>query len=157
METGPAGDPDCRCEAAAGKSKERQMSTELRSLPKSKVIRGFQWTGERLGYGDPEVKGDTFPMTWADDDHIYASAGDPLWGETKDGLDVERFAGGPTDYKIEKIDPMNDYRGWGGDGVKPSGMICVGSVLYLAFQNLRKLGRPAPRQATQHRPDAHKH
>jgi hypothetical protein len=124
-------------------------------LPRSEVIKAFDWTGERIGYREPDAKGDTFPMTWADDDHIYASAGDPLWGETKDGLDVERFKGGPTDYQIEKVNHMNDYRGWGGDGVKPSGMICVKGVLYLAFQNLRRLQRPAHGMASQHGSDAH--
>jgi hypothetical protein len=123
-------------------------------FPKSTFIKSFEWTGARLGYGDSEVKGDTFPMTWADDDHIYASAGDPLWGETKDGLDVEKFTGGPTDYKIEKVNPMNDYKGWGGDGVKPSGMICVNGILYLAFQNLRRLRKPAHGMASQHGSDA---
>jgi hypothetical protein len=51
------------------------------SLPKSKVIAGLEWTGDRIPYPEPEVKGDTFPLTWADDGEIYASAGDPLWGE----------------------------------------------------------------------------
>jgi hypothetical protein len=125
------------------------------SLPASNVIRKFEWTGDRIGYPEPDVKGDTYPMTWADDDQIYASAGDPLWGETKDGLDVERFKGGPTDYKIEKVNHMNDYKGWGGDGVKPSGMICVDGILYLAFQNLRKFRKPAHGMASQHGSDAH--
>jgi hypothetical protein len=124
------------------------------TLPRSRVIQGFEWTGPRIPYADPEIKGDTYPMTWADDDEIYASAGDPLWGETKDGLDVERFSGGPTDYKITKVNPMNDYTGWGGNGPKPSGMICVDGILYLAFQNMRRV-QPAPfSQLSQHGSDA---
>ena len=129
--------------------------TSIRSLPPSPVISGFEWTGPRVGYGDAAVKGDTFPMTWADDGEIYTSAGDPLWGETTSGLDVEKFVGDPPDYRIEKVNPMNDYLGWGGAGPKPTGMICVGGFLYLAFQNLRGLRRPPFSLASQHGSDAH--
>ena len=106
------------------------------NIPKSKVIKGFEWLGERVPYGEKDIKGDTFPMTWADNDAIYTSSGDPNWGETHDGLDIEMFSGGPEDYVITKVNHMNDYRGSGGNGPKPSGMICVDGVLYLAFQNL---------------------
>jgi hypothetical protein len=119
------------------------MASTITQIPASTLIKGLDWLGEQLPYPDPDVRGDTFPMTWADDGEIYASAGDPLWGETGDGLDVEKFSGGPTDYKIAKVNPMNDYRGWGGNGPKPSGMICVKGILYLAFQNL-KGNRAAP-------------
>lgn len=124
-------------------------------IPKSRVIAGWEWTGERISYPDVGVRGDTYPMTWGDDDEIYTSAGDPNWGETPDGLDVERFSGGPTDYKITKINPMNDYRGWGGNGPKPSGMICVDGVLYLAFQNLRGNQKAPYGLLSQHGSDAH--
>ena len=124
-------------------------------LLKSRVIAGFEWTGDRIGYPEPDIKGDTFPMTWADDDEIYTTAGDPLWGETTDGLDVEKFSGGPTDYKITKVNPMNDYRGWGGNGPKPSGMICVDRMLYLAFQNHRGTQKSPHSLASQHGSDAH--
>lgn len=124
------------------------------NLPPSDVIAGFVWTGPRLPYAVNEVKGDTYPMTWADDDAIYAAAGDPLWGETEDGLDVERFLGGPTDYRIEKVNSMNDYRGWGGYGPKPCGMICVDGVLYLAVQNLRGAHKPPFSLKSQHGSDA---
>ena len=120
------------------------MSLEL-NVPRSTVIAGLDWVGERLPYPDPDIKGDTFPMTWADDGEVYASAGDPLWGESTSGLDVEKFSGGPTDYKITKACHMNDYLGWGGNGPKPSGMICVDGILYLAFQNMRGLRKPPDR------------
>jgi len=123
-------------------------------IPRSAVIAGWEWTGERFPYPEPEIKGDTYPMTWADDGEIYAAAGDPLWGETRDGLDVEKFSGGPTDYKITKVNPMNDYKGWGGNGPKPSGMICVDGVLYLAFQNMLRTQRPPFSLISQHGSDA---
>jgi hypothetical protein len=131
----------------------------------SPVFDGFQWVGEQVPYpppgpGDdlkeigptnpyfdklgPGVTGDTFPMTWADDDEIYASAGDPGWGNPpkNNGLDVEKFSGMPPHYKISRVNFMEGYVGEGGGGEKPTGMISVNGVLYLAFQNL--LGKKPP-------------
>ena len=124
------------------------------SIPSSDVIQGIAWCGDRVPYPEPDIRGDTFPMTWADDGEIYASAGDPLWGESRSGLDVEKFTGGPTDYKISKVHPMNDYQGWGGDGPKPSGMICVDGILYLAFQNMLRTRKPPFSLVSQHGSDA---
>jgi hypothetical protein len=123
-------------------------------IPKSDVILGLEWLGERIGYPQKEIKGDTYPMTWAEDDGLYVSAGDPLWGESRSGLDVEKFIGEPPDYEVEKINPMNDYLGWGGDGPKPSGMICVDGILYLAFQNMLRTRRPPHSLSSQHGSDA---
>ena len=117
-------------------------------------IAGLSWLDARIPYGEDEIKGDTFPLTWADDGEIYASAGDPLWGESRSGLDVERFSGGPTSCKITKVNHMNDYLGWGGDGPKPCGMICVDGVLYLAFQNMLRMRKPAYGLLSQHGSDA---
>jgi len=36
---------------------------------------------ERIPYPEKEIKGDTYPMIWASDGHIYAGVGDPLWGK----------------------------------------------------------------------------
>jgi hypothetical protein len=125
------------------------------NIPKSTVIKGFRWTGERIGYPEPDIKGDTFPMTWGEDGDIYAAAGDPLWGETISGLDVQKFTGGPEDYIITKYNHMNDYAGWGGNGPKPTGMICVEGVLYLAFQNFRPGGVTPHSNQSQSGCDAH--
>jgi hypothetical protein len=131
----------------------------------SPVFDGFQWLAEQVPYPPPAstddlkqagptnpyfdklgpgVTGDTFPMTWADDDEIYASAGDPGWGTPpkNNGLDVEKFSGMPPQYKISRVNFMEGYVGEGGGGEKPSGMISVNGVLYLAFQNL--LGKKPP-------------
>jgi hypothetical protein len=126
-----------------------------RAIPGSDFIKGIEWIGERIGYPEGDAKGDTFPMTWADDGEIYTSSGDPLWGETTSGLDIEKFQGDPRDYRIVKVNHMNDYAGWGGDGPKPTGMICVEGILYLAFQNLLR-NRKAPfSMLSQHGSDAH--
>ena len=129
------------------------MNTEF-TVPKSDFIKGLEWCGEAVGYPEKDIRGDTYPMTWADDNEIYASAGDPLWGESTSGLDVEKFSGGPEDCKITKINHMSDYLGWGGDGVKPSGMICVDGILYLAFQNMLRLQKPPHSLSSQHGSDA---
>ena len=124
-------------------------------IPKSEVIKGFEWIGERIPYGEKDVKGDTYPMTWADDGEIYAGVGDPLWGETVNGCASEKFTGGPEDYKITKHSHMNDYLGWGGDGPKPAGMICVDGVLYYAVQNMLNMQRSPFSMKSQHGSDAH--
>jgi hypothetical protein len=106
------------------------------SIKHSTVFRGIEWLGNEIPYGDTSRMGDTFPLTWADDDHIYTSAGDPLWGQKKDGLDFEMIKGIPPDYKIDKVNEMGAYFGWGGCGAKPTGLICIKNTLYLAFQNM---------------------
>ena len=142
---------------------------------KSSVIVGFEWLGEEIPYPPPgpggkenptgpvnpyfgntglQVHGDTFPMTWADDDQIYTSAGDPSWGVKNDGLDIEKYSGMPPHYTIMRVNPMADYKGLGGKGTKPSGMICVNGVLYLAFQNLLGDKPPAYGTKSQHGSDA---
>jgi len=125
------------------------------NIPKSTLIKGIEWCSERIPYADSEVKGDTYPLTWAEDGEIYTSAGDPLWGESISGLDIEKFTGGPTDYVITKVNQMIDYTGWGGDGPKPSGMICVDGVLYCAFQNMLRMQVPPFGLFSQHGSDAH--
>lgn len=105
----------------------------------SRVLKGLEWIGEEIPYKDPggdeKKKGDTYPLTWAGNDTIYTSAGDPLWGKP-DGLDVESIAGGPAGYLISKVNNMEGYTGWGGCGPKPAGMISINNVLYMTFQNM---------------------
>jgi hypothetical protein len=124
------------------------------NIQKSSIIKGIEWKSERIPYPELDISGDTYPMTWADDGEIYTSAGDPLWGETPGGLDVEKFTGGPEDYKITKVNHMNDYNGWGGDGPKPSGMICVDGILYFAFQNMLRMQIPPFGMCSQHGSDS---
>ena len=106
------------------------------TIKKSKTILGIEWMGEEIPFPDSAKKGDTFPITWADDNNQYTSAGDPLWGNKWDGLDLECFTGDAPKYKIDKINDMPDFKGYGGNGPKPTGLISIKGVLYLAFQNL---------------------
>ena len=124
------------------------------ALARSTYIKGIEWCSERIPYPEADIKGDTYPMTWADDGAIYTAVGDPFWGEKRDGLDIEKFSGGPTDYKITKVNLMNDYLGPGGDGPKPSGMICVAGTLYFAFQNMLRARKPPFSLLSQHGSDA---
>ncbi len=121
------------------------------------LIKGLTWISERIPYPETSVTGDSYPMTWADDDNIYASSGDPMWGECGQdtGLDVERFTGFPPHYRITRPNLLPDFVGYGGEGPKPSWMICVDGILYLAVQNL--CGTKPPRHGTksQHGSDAH--
>ena len=45
-------------------------------IHRSELIRGIEWCGERIGYPELDIKGDTFPMTWADDGHTTFSYGE---------------------------------------------------------------------------------
>jgi hypothetical protein len=138
----------------AGPNQQRDGDSLHPQLKNSDVILGFEWVGEQTAYPPPEPRGDTFPMTWADDNNIYASAGDPSWGGKPDGLDIEMFSGAPPRYTVTRVNPMADYKGYGGSGQKPSGMICVKGVLYLAFQNLLGKKPPAYGTKSQHGSDA---
>jgi hypothetical protein len=128
------------------------------AIARSSVIEGLEWLGQEIPYAGKdngqEVKGDTYPMTWAADGEIYTSAGDPGWGPSTWGLDVEKFIGCPPDYAITQVNAMPDYTGWGGWGPKPTGMISVKGVLYLAFQNARGMKAPTYGAKSQHGSDA---
>src|SRR3954470_11252415 len=108
------------------------QSSGSKQLKKSDVIAGFQWVGEQVEYPlpgpgedasklgpvsawfsktQPQMRGDTFPLTWADDDEIYASLGDPNWGGKDDGIDIEKLSGNPPNYTITRVNPMSDYKG----------------------------------------------
>ncbi len=106
------------------------------AIPRSSVLKGIEWLGDQIPYPEPGKKGDTFPLTWAADDNIYTSAGDPVWPNKPSGLDVERLTGMAPHYHVEQANPMQEYTGWGGCGPKPTGFISVNGVLYLAFQNM---------------------
>ena len=57
------------------------MTTHF-AIARSTYIKGLEWCSGRIPYPEPGIKGDTYPMTWADDGEIYAAAGDP-YGERR--------------------------------------------------------------------------
>jgi hypothetical protein len=96
-------------------------------IPKSDTITGFAWTAERTPCPIAGMHGDTHPMTWADDDRIYMSAGDPNWimenGKPRHmpwtdafdkpdiyphmgGVDVEELTGYGADFGVRQINSM---------------------------------------------------
>ena len=101
----------------------------LIDVPRSPILAGIEWLGKEIAYPEPNQRGDIFPITWAVDDNLYSSAGDPVCGVKGDGLDFQQFRGEPPAYAIQQINPMMDYRGWGGAGPKPTGMLSVNGVL----------------------------
>ena len=134
------------------------MSRRFAVAPSDRIA-GWDWLGEEIPYtaaiGGEAVRGDTFPMTWAADGEIYTSAGDPNWGASRWGLDIERIVqAARRTTRIEQVNPMVDYVGWGGDGPKPSGMISVGGVLYFAYQNLCHMRAPFYGTKSQHGSDS---
>jgi hypothetical protein len=125
---------------------------------KKTVIKGLVWLSERRSYPETAVTGDTYPMTWADDNNIYTSSGDPMWGRNAHqdtGMDVEMITGDPENYRISRPNLLSDFLGFGGAGPKPSGMICVDGNLYLAAQNLCGSKPPRYGERCQHGSDAH--
>jgi hypothetical protein len=143
-------------------------------IPRSKILNGLRWIGERTA-GPQGIHNDTHPMTWAADDEIYMSAGDPNyaffngvprhvpWQEAFDkpelyphmgGVDVEKITGYGAEFGIEQINTMPGLIGPGGNGAKPSGMISVKGSLYLAVQNLLGKKDPPNRSNSQHGSDA---
>lgn len=144
-------------------------------ISKSTLFTGLRWTGERIPCPIAGIHGDTHPMTWAADDQIYMSAGDPNWalidGQPRGvtwaeafeqpgiyphmgGVDIEKLTGYGANFGIEQVNTMPGLMGPGGNGAKPSGMMSVNGSLYLAVQNL--LGKkPSPhREKSQHGSDA---
>lgn len=88
--------------------------------------------------------GDLWPTCWADDDNLYTANGDgsAFTGTTvRPDLVVSRIKGMPPNLNGTVL-TANVGTNWSGPGFnrKPTGMLCIHSTLYLAFQNLDKVG-----------------
>jgi CubicO group peptidase (beta-lactamase class C family) len=107
--------------------------------PPSPMITGFTWAPKdaivRRAKGS-----DNWPLTWADDGHLYTAYGDgngfePLLKE-KLSLGLARVEGGPADFKgVNLRAPTLEQLGDGVRGKKASGILMVGGVLYLWVRN----------------------
>lgn len=107
--------------------------------PPSPVITGIEWA-PRETIVRKAPGGDNWPLTWADDGHLYTAYGDgwgfePLVSE-KLGMGFARVEGGPTDFRGFNIrtDTLEN-RGQGAAGKKASGLLMVDGVLYLFARN----------------------
>lgn len=108
--------------------------------PPSEAIVGVDWaparTIARLAHGS-----DNWPLTWADDDALYAAYGDgrgfrPFVPE-KLSLGLVRIEGGPDDPIGSNVRSSTLERlGDGQAGAKASGLLSVGGRLYLLARNL---------------------
>jgi len=107
--------------------------------PPSKAIARIDWADKetivRKGKG-----GDNWPLTWADDDHLYTAYGDAHGFEPKLpiklSLGLARIEGGPGDFQgINLRSPTLEQKGEGPAGKKASGMLMVDGVLYLWVRN----------------------
>lgn len=144
-------------------------------IPKSNIITGLRWIGEREEAATKGIYGDTYPMAWAADGEIYMSSGDPNWAyfngiprsvgwqecipipelyPNVGGLDIEKIKGMGSHFDIEQVNTMPGFMGPGGLGAKPSGMISVNGSLYLAAQNLLGNKTPPHREKSQHGSDS---
>ncbi|MGD8239879.1 MAG: hypothetical protein PVH68_15085, partial [Armatimonadota bacterium] len=82
------------------------------------------------------VGSDNWPITWADDGHMYTSYGDG-WGfeprtEKKLSQGFARIVGPATDFRGENVrSETGETVGDGARGPKASGMLMVEGVLYM--------------------------
>jgi hypothetical protein len=111
----------------------RQATLRVVPYPPSPVIVGIEWdfkSHRRLAAGS-----DNWPVTWADDGHLYTSWGDgegfPAGVTGKVELGFARIEGDYPDFSAAdlwggrgKPDRPNDFAG------KCYGLLCVGGVLY---------------------------
>jgi hypothetical protein len=107
--------------------------------PPSPVITGIQWAPAssivRRARGS-----DNWPITWADDDHLYTAYGDGKGFEpfidVKLSMGLCRISGTPEDFQAVNLRSSSfDTIGDGARGKKASGMLMVDGVLYLWARN----------------------
>ncbi|MCP5109445.1 MAG: DUF4185 domain-containing protein [bacterium] len=107
--------------------------------PQSKVIRGVEFEPV-AGITCQAPNSDNWPITWADDGHLYTSYGDG-WGfeplvEKKLSQGFARIRGWGEDFSGENIrTETGETLGDGPRGAKASGMLMVDGVLYVWARN----------------------
>lgn len=113
----------------------------------SEAIRGLQFappsTIRRQAKGS-----DNWPITWADDGALYSAYGDGRGfvpnTEKKLSLGLARITGGPDSFRGTNIrSASGEQVGQGRAGIKASGMLMVGGVLYMLVRNADHDGRYA--------------
>ncbi len=83
---------------------------------------------------------DNWPITWADDDHLYTAYGDGRgfepYTERKLGLGFAKIVGSPTDFHGVNIrSESGENLGYGARGAKASGLLMVDGILYMWARN----------------------
>lgn len=86
--------------------------------------------------------GDLWPSCWADDGNLYAANGDGSnFGATFYPMAVGSISGTPSDLNLAGTFIAGDVgRNYSGSPYtdKPTGMLCIGGAIYLAYQNLNE-------------------
>jgi len=114
--------------------------------PASPVITAVQWAPEivRDALGKTTPRGgkdgsDNWPITWADDGHLYTAYGDGYGFDplvpSKLGLGFARVTGPAEGFTGENIRSDGENAGYGRNGKKASGILMVDGVLYLLVRN----------------------
>lgn len=112
-------------------------------LPSSPVITGIEWSST-IAQG--AVGSDTWPITWADDNHQYTTFGDgfgfdPLISD-KLSIGFSRIEGEPNNFSSFNIrSSSGEQTGNGAEGKKASGMLSVDGTLYMWVRNADNNGR----------------
>ncbi len=107
--------------------------------PPSRVIREVRWAPQESIIRQARDS-DTWPLTWADDGSLYTAFGDGHGFEpssaAKLSLGFARVEGPPESFTGFNIhSPTGDQQGDGARGLKASGMLMVGGVLYMWVRN----------------------
>ena len=118
----------------------RAITTNRKApCPASPVIKSIRWAPKesivRTARGS-----DTWPLTWADDDALYTAYGDGYGFEPqvpeKLSLGFAKVIGPPERFTGVNIRSISGERkGDGAGGLKASGMLMAGGVLYLWARN----------------------
>jgi hypothetical protein len=107
--------------------------------PPSPVIAKLSWAPKETIVRQAKG-GDNWPITWADDDHLYTAYGD-AWGfepmvSEKLSMGLARVEGGPDNFRGYNIRSSTfETKGEGMRGKKASGMLMVDGVLYVLVRN----------------------
>jgi len=112
--------------------------------PPSPVITSVTWDPpgqvRRLAMGEKRKDGsDNWPLTWADDGHLYTAYGDGYGFEPqlpdKLSLGYGVVIGGPEDFVALNIRSDGERLGPGPKGEKSSGLLMVDGTLYIWVRN----------------------
>ncbi len=107
--------------------------------PRSPVIKGVTWSPlESIVRAARDS--DNWPMTWADDGHLYTAYGDGTGFDPKVpeklSLGLARVEGGPEAFHGFNIrSPSGERKGDGHAGWKASGLLMVDGELYMLVRN----------------------
>jgi hypothetical protein len=100
-------------------------------------------------FGDPEKlterrAGDNWPVTWAENGHLYSAWGDGQGPDHPNGTRVSmgwvRVEGNPPEVKIIDTYSPQKETGSGRSGHKASGMLMIDGVIYMWIRNDNKSG-----------------